>query len=77
MSDLAEAPNVGWWAMGLSRFDFGCKTMRRDIETLVYLFSIFLEAESQVKVADLELERGCQPSRGAVFFAVDWAIGLG
>ena len=72
MSDLAETPDVDWWAMCLSRFNFGCEAATLYIKALVYLFRLIVKAESQVKVADAELDGGCDG--GLVLFGMTWAL---
>ena len=58
--------------MCLGRFNFRCEAATRDVKALVDLFRLIVEAESQVKVADVELDGGCDG--GFVLFGVAWAL---
>ena len=55
--EVAESPNVSWRAMALISLDFRRELSNWNIEHLSDLLTVFLEAESQVKVDQLQFDR--------------------
>ena len=51
--EVAESPYVNWRAMALISLDFRRELSNRNIEHLSDLLTVFLKAESQVKVDQL------------------------